>query len=118
MEVIMRVPAIACSVFVLAGATLAVHAQDYPSRPIRIVVPAAPGGSGDILGRLIGGKLQERWGQPVVVENRAGAGQMIGAELVAKSSADGHTMLLPTVTCPIRAWRPPSSTWSAGMCRC
>ncbi len=73
-------------------------AQDFPTKPMRIVAPAAPGGSADILARLIGGKLQERFGQPVVVENRAGAGQMIGADVVAKSPGDGHALLLPTVT--------------------
>ena len=65
---------------------------------MRIVAPAAAGGSADILARLIGGKLQDRLGQPVIVENRAGAGQMIGADAVAKSPGDGHTLLLPTVT--------------------
>ena len=94
----MRIPASAWGLFVFVGTTLAAHAQEFPSRPIRIIVPAAPGGSSDILGRLIGGKLHERLGQPAVVENRAGAGQMIGADVVAKSPADGHTISLPTVT--------------------
>ena len=86
------------AVGVLASMIFAVHAQDFPSRPLRIVVPTAPGGSADILARLIGGKLHERLGQPAVVENRAGAGQMIGADVVAKAAPDGHTFLLPTVT--------------------
>jgi tripartite-type tricarboxylate transporter receptor subunit TctC len=73
-------------------------AQDYPTRPIRFVVPAAPGGSADILTRLIGNGLNERFKQPVIVENRGGAGQMIGADHVAKSAPDGHTILLVTVT--------------------
>jgi tripartite-type tricarboxylate transporter receptor subunit TctC len=94
----MRTPAMVCGVLFLATPALIASAQEYPSRPIRIVVPVVAGGSPDILARLIGGKLHERWGQPVVVENRAGAGQMIGADLVAKAAADGHTVLLPTVT--------------------
>ncbi|MEK7877328.1 MAG: tripartite tricarboxylate transporter substrate binding protein [Pseudomonadota bacterium] len=94
----MRIVALACGSLVLAGTVLAAHAQDFPNRPIRIVVPTLPGGSSDILARLIGGKMHERLGQPAVVENRAGAGQMIGADVVAKSPADGHTILLPTVT--------------------
>ena len=94
----MRIAALACGSLVLAGTVLAAHAQDFPNRPIRIIVPTAPGGSSDILARLIGGKMHERLGQPAVVENRAGAGQMIGADVVAKSPADGHTILVPTVT--------------------
>ncbi len=75
-----------------------VHAQEFPSKTIRVIVPAAAGGSPDVLARLLGGKLHERLGQPVVVENRAGASQMIGADAVAKSAPDGHTLLLPTIT--------------------
>ena len=74
------------------------QAQSYPAKPIRFVVPVVAGGSNDILGRLIGDRLRERWGQPVVVENRAGAGQMIGADFVAKSVPDGYTLLVPTGT--------------------
>jgi tripartite-type tricarboxylate transporter receptor subunit TctC len=73
-------------------------AQEFPARPIRIVVPTAAAGSPDVLARLIAERLRDRWGQPVVIENRAGAGQMIGAEAVAKAPADGYTLLLPTGT--------------------
>jgi tripartite-type tricarboxylate transporter receptor subunit TctC len=69
---------------------------DYPDRPIRIVVPYTPGGTVDILARLIGPKLTEAWGQPVVIENRPGAGGNIGADLVAKSPSDGYTLFLAT----------------------
>jgi tripartite-type tricarboxylate transporter receptor subunit TctC len=94
----MRVPALACIIVFATLLAPAATAQEYPSRPIRIVVPTLAAGSADILARLIAGKLNERWGQPVIVDNRAGAGQMIGADAVAKAPADGHTLLLPTVT--------------------
>jgi tripartite-type tricarboxylate transporter receptor subunit TctC len=77
---------------------LASYGQDYPGRSIRIVVPAAASGSGDILARFIAAKLHERYAQPVIVENRAGAGQMIGADAVAKAPADGYSLLFATVT--------------------
>ena len=79
-----------------AAATLApaAHAQTWPAKPIRIVVPFPPGGSTDLLARRIGEKLAATWGQPVVVENRAGAGGTVGADYVAKSPADGYTLLI------------------------
>jgi len=77
----------------LALAPLASHAADYPSRPIRYVVAFAPGGLNDVIGRVICQKLSEAWGVPVIVDNRPGAGGNLGAELVAKGTPDGHTML-------------------------
>ena len=71
-----------------------VHAQAWPSKPIRIIVPFAPGGPADLLPRLIGPKLTEAWSQPVVVENKPGAGGSIGMEMVAKSAPDGYTLVI------------------------
>ena len=78
-------------------ATGAAFAQAYPSKPIRIVVPFAAGGTSDILARAIGPKLTDAWGQPVVVENKTGANGNVGAEYVARSAPDGYTMLLSDV---------------------
>ena len=79
------------------AASLAAHAQDWPSKPVKIVVPSPPGGSTDQIARAIGQKLSEAWGQPVVVENRPGAGLTLGADYVAKSPADGYTLLMGAV---------------------
>ena len=71
-------------------------AQDYPSRPVRFIVPYAAGGSGDLLARLLGHKLAAIWGQQVVVDNRAGGGGLIGTEAAARSDPDGYTLYLAT----------------------
>ena len=71
-------------------------AQDYPTRPLRLIVPFVPGGSADFFGRVIAPELTEKLGQPVVVDNRGGAGGTIGAELGAKAAPDGYTMVLAT----------------------
>lgn len=85
---------LAAAVFALPAA----HGQAYPTKPLRLVVPFPPGGSADILGRAIGQKLSEGLGQPVVVENRPGAGTAIAADAVAKAPADGYTLMLGTVS--------------------
>lgn len=83
---------------VCALAATAAHAQPaFPSKPIRIVVPFPAGGTSDVLARLIGQKMTEAWGQPVVVENRPGSSGNLGADQVAKSPADGHTLVLMDV---------------------
>lgn len=68
--------------------------QNYPSRPVRFIVPFAPGGNTDVQGRLIAQKLSDKWGQQVVVDNRAGAGGTLGVEMLAKAPADGYTIAL------------------------
>lgn len=84
-------------VIVLAAAFIAAFpaaAQNYPSRPVRFIVPFAPGGNTDVQGRLIALKLTEKWNQQVVVDNRAGAGGTLGVEMLAKAPADGYTIAL------------------------
>jgi len=74
-----------------------VHAQTYPVKPIRLIAPFSPGASTDVVGRLLAAKLTESWGQTVIVENRAGAGGIVGAAYVAKSPPDGYTLLMGSV---------------------
>jgi tripartite-type tricarboxylate transporter receptor subunit TctC len=70
------------------------QAQNFPNRPLRLVVPFAPGGTNDIIGRIVAEKLSDRLGQPVIVDNRGGANMVVGSEIVAQSNADGHTLLI------------------------
>src|SRR5262247_3051101 len=80
----------------------AAPAQTYPSKPVTIIVPAAPGGVTDALGRVLAQRFTEAWGQQVIVENKPGANNQIAAEYVAKSSSDGHTLFIgPEVTCVV-----------------
>jgi tripartite-type tricarboxylate transporter receptor subunit TctC len=88
------------------------QAQDYPNRPIRIIVPFSPGGAVDGPTRTIAQELAKRLKQPVVIENKPGAGATIGSELVAKSAPDGYTLLLASQTNAISAIRSWASTRS------
>lgn len=83
--------AFACTIGLLAGPTLA---QNYPSRPITIVVPNPPGGSSDLLARAIGAKLKEALGQSVIVENKPGASEMIATEFLSRAAPDGYTIAI------------------------
>ena len=84
----------ALTTLIIACLFPAARAQDYPARPVRMVVPIGPGGGTDILARQVAAKLSERLRQPVVVENRPGAGSLVGTDHVAKSPADGYTLLV------------------------
>jgi tripartite-type tricarboxylate transporter receptor subunit TctC len=95
----------ACGLALMSGG---VRADDYPSHPVKIVVPFPPGGSNDIIARILAQKLSERSGQQFFVENRGGAGGNIGAEAVAKAGADGYTLLVtapPPLTTNVALYR-------------
>lgn len=84
------------SIVALACIACNVHAQSYPEKPVRIIVPFAPGGGTDFVARLIAQKLNENWRQAVVVDNRPGASGVRGTELVAKAPPDGYTLVIAT----------------------
>lgn len=89
-----RLLAVAAAALTLVAAPGPLLAQAWPSKPVRIAVPAPAGSSLDIVARLLGERLAARWGQPVVVENRPGAGGMLGTDVAAKATPDGHTLAL------------------------
>jgi tripartite-type tricarboxylate transporter receptor subunit TctC len=89
---------VAFAVFVLSGTLSAAQAQDYPSRPIRMVVPFAPGGGSDISARVLADGLSDALGQSIVVDNRPGAGSILGCDIVAKANPDGYTTLLGNIS--------------------
>src|SRR3954470_23897616 len=89
--------AVRCLAAIVVGALAAMssaQAEDYPSKIVRVIVPQTAGGGTDTFARAIGQKLSERWGQPVVIENKAGAGGVVGTDYVAKSAPDGYTLLV------------------------
>ncbi len=96
----------ALTALLLIAAISTAAAQDAasdPSHAVRMVVPFPPGGPADVIARVVAQKMSEHWNEPVVIENRAGGNTAIGAELVAKSPPDGHTLLVAmdvTTTCP------------------
>ena len=93
--------AVAALSAIAALAALPAAAQIYPNRAIRLVVPSSPGGGTDITGRIVANKLSEQLGQQVVVDNRAGAGTIIGIEIAAKAPPDGYTILMGLSTLAI-----------------
>src|SRR5690242_5324038 len=88
--------AFALAVVLFAFGTSPGHAQIYPNRPVRLIVPFAAGGAVDVLARLLAAKLSDQLGQPIVVENKRGAGGTLAADMVAKSAPDGYTILQNT----------------------
>jgi tripartite-type tricarboxylate transporter receptor subunit TctC len=90
----MRLPRCSLIALFLMALVHPAQAQDYPVRPVTIVVPFAPGGGTDILARMLGQKLEQRLGKTFVVENRPGAGSIIAASAVAKATPDGHTLMM------------------------
>ena len=85
---------LAATAGILLAPRLRAQTASWPTRPVKLIVPFTPGGSNDVLGRIVGQKLSDYWGQPVLVENRPGVGGNLGASLVAKAPADGYTLLV------------------------
>ncbi|MEN3367808.1 MAG: hypothetical protein V7606_5082 [Burkholderiales bacterium] len=102
-KAIRTIAAIALGAIVVSGHAYA-QGPNYPTKPIRIVVPYTPGGFNDTMARIVGKKLQDSWGQPVIVDNRPGGGTTIGTDHVAKSPADGYTLLVVGFPLPVNQY--------------
>src|SRR5688572_13791034 len=89
---------------VLLALTTAAAAQQYPTKPIRLIIPFPPGGSNDVVGRLIAKQLEERLGRTIIVDNRAGAGGVIGTELASQAPKDGYTLLIISIAHAVNPW--------------
>ena len=94
MDLRTQLASLALVLFALAGSSVAAPAQDYPSRAVTIVAPAAPGGLYSLFARLIGSKLEQRLGKPFIVENRPGASSIVGATSVIRGPHDGYTLMV------------------------
>jgi tripartite-type tricarboxylate transporter receptor subunit TctC len=88
----------------LLSSAAPVAAQEYPARPVRVIIPFPPGGSNDVVGRLISTHLGERLGKQIIIDNRSGAGGVIGTEAVAKSPPDGYTLLMISLAHAVNPW--------------
>ena len=93
----MRIALISFAVFCFSSCAMAALPQDYPRRPIRIIITVAPGGGADITARMIAQKLTEAWGQQAIVDNRPGGNGIVGMEIAANANPDGHTLVLGTI---------------------
>jgi len=100
---LIRLKATTTLAFLILAIAAPAAAQNYPTRPVRIIVPFAAGGGTDVMARIVAQKLNDAWSQTVMVDNRTGAGGLIGADVVAKSTPDGYTFLLGTTTTAINA---------------
>src|SRR5687767_14696777 len=104
----MPMPKIKSLLLVAAGLllalTAAVAAQDYPNRPVRVIVPFPPGGINDTVGRMIATQLSERLGKQFIVDNRSGAASIVGSELAANAPKDGYTLLIVSIANAVNPW--------------
>jgi len=99
-----QLQALLLAAFALLLAAGGAVAQDYPSRPIRLIIPFPPGGSNDVVGRMIAAKLSDQLGKQVVVDNRAGAGGVVGTEIASKAPPDGYTLLVISLAHAVNPW--------------